>query len=377
MRKSKIITGLGLVVVLAFISACTSDEVEQVKGILQNVDAVKGEITIVTEDGQTITLEIDTETLVEVEGESSTFGTLEVGASVQVEVNEDNQVVELIEVQQTEIEIEEEAEADKMGEVGGEVDVEVGVDVAPEVDVEPDEEDKPSVEPGMDQEGNATPDGDVDIDGDGMITIVDVVGGMEAERERLAEEIRKRQADGEVDADWVREVEAERERLAEEIRRALSDDTYIVVIDGRWLIMDIDPIEVVIDPVIDPPDDDNILTITNGTVQKIEGNFWTIIDQDGVIWVINVSDLNLDVDTVVGSKVTLSAIIYDEGIVAHEAEVYPAEEDDPLVDDHADDGGDHADDGDDHADDGDDHADDGDDHADDGGGDVEDHGDDH
>ncbi len=51
--------------ILTFISACTPNEVEQLEGILQNVDAAKGEITIVTKDGQTRTLNIDTETSVE------------------------------------------------------------------------------------------------------------------------------------------------------------------------------------------------------------------------------------------------------------------------------------------------------------------------
>ena len=104
MRKSKIIIGLGLILVLAFTSACTPNEVEQIEGILQNVDAASGEITIVTKDGQTMTFNIDTEASVETEGESSTLETLEVGASIQVEVNEDNQVVQRIKAHQAEVE---------------------------------------------------------------------------------------------------------------------------------------------------------------------------------------------------------------------------------------------------------------------------------
>ncbi len=104
--------------------------------------------------------------------------------------------------------------------------------------------------------GDAVPGGDVDIDGDGKITIVDVVGGLEAERARLAEAIAENRISGYYDAEWIRNAEAERERLAEEIERALSDDTYIIVIDGMWLIMDIDPIGDLLDPVIDDPPDD-------------------------------------------------------------------------------------------------------------------------
>ena len=326
MRISKIIIGLGLIVVLAFTSACTQNEVEQLEGIIQNVDAVNGKVTIITKDGQTRTLDIDTGASVETEGGASNLEALEVGAFIQVEVNEDNQVVQSIKAQQTEIEGEIvqivgdevtvetadgervtirvsentriESEGDALGtstalQIGAKIEIKfdpesqvafviseqeeeaetddgsdketetetgsgtVSEEVVVKLDVEPDVEDTLGVESGVDQDGKATPDGDIDIDGDGWITIVDVVGGMEAERERLAEEIQKRTAAGEVDSEWVREVEAERERLAKEIQRALSEDTYIVVIDGKWLIMDIDPIEVSPDHAIDPPEGGN------------------------------------------------------------------------------------------------------------------------
>ena len=104
MRKNKILISLCLVVVLVLSGACTQNEVDQLEGILQNVDTANGEITIVTKDGQTVTLKIDTEASVEAEGASSTLETLEVGASIQVEVNEGNQVIQHIKAQQTEIE---------------------------------------------------------------------------------------------------------------------------------------------------------------------------------------------------------------------------------------------------------------------------------
>ncbi len=334
MRKNKVLISLCLVVVLVLSGACTQNEVEQLEGILQNVDAANGEITVVTKDGQTVTLKIDTEASVEAEGASSTLETLEVGASIQVEVNEDNQVVQHIKAQQTEIEGEIvrivgdkvtvesedgervtilvsddtriESEADSPGtpstlQVGDKIEttfdpesktafsisgqeeevqqaeadngpdkeeesetgsVTVSEEEAVKPDIEPDVEDKPDVEPdvetdrGRDIIGDATPDGDVDIDGDGKITIVDVVGGLEAERARLAEAIAENRISGYYDAEWIRNAEAERQRLAEEIERALSDDTYIVVIDGRWVIMDIEPTEVIPDPEIDHLDDD-------------------------------------------------------------------------------------------------------------------------
>ncbi len=134
---------------------------------------------------------------------------------------------------------------------------------------------------------------------------MDVVGGLEAVRVRLAEGIAENRISGYYDAEWIRNAEAERERLAKEIERALSDDTYIVVVDGRAVIMDIDPIGDLPDPVIDPPED--------GDPPGEEGG-----DHPGD----------------------------GEG-------------------DHPGDGDDHPDDGDDHSDDDDDHSDDDDDHSDD------------
>lgn len=130
MRIDKIIISLCLIVVLAFISACTPNEVDQLEGIIQNVDAAKGEITIVTKDGQTVTLNIDTEAQVEAQGSPSTIDTLEIGASIQVEVNEDNQVVQRIEVHQAEEEVVENVE------VVEEVDTEDKVEIEDEESID-------------------------------------------------------------------------------------------------------------------------------------------------------------------------------------------------------------------------------------------------
>ncbi len=375
MRRGRIILSLVLTVLLASISACQPVEPEQIEGIIQEIDTVNGVVTIITDDGETISLSIDTEATVETEGESSTVEKLEVGVSIQVEVDEDNQVVQRIKARQAEVEgviigfdgneitiesedgqktsvfvtdstrieseddlpaslttldigkeveikfdpesqvafaiddkeemIEEEGEeaGDEEDNEGNTVEVTLSSDdvkeedeaiadeqpvssdvedipgdssetqdepddgdVEPDGAVEPFEELKPDVEPSVDGEvvqggnvdieGDAVPGGDVDIDGDGKITIVDVVGGLEALRARLAEAIAENRISGYYDAEWIRNAEAERERLAQEIERALSDDTYIVVIDGKALIMDIDPIGDLPDPVIDDPPDD-------------------------------------------------------------------------------------------------------------------------
>jgi len=100
----KVVISLGLILVMAVTSGCTPEEVKQLEGIIQNVDTVKGEITIVTKDGETVTLDVDTGASVEAEGGSSNLETLEVGASIQVDVKKDNQVVQSIKAQQAEIE---------------------------------------------------------------------------------------------------------------------------------------------------------------------------------------------------------------------------------------------------------------------------------
>lgn len=90
--------------VLVVASACTPSEVKLVEGILQNVDSVNGEITIVTEDGRTITLTIATEAQVETEGATSALEALEPGVSVEVEVNDDGQVAQHIKARLAKVE---------------------------------------------------------------------------------------------------------------------------------------------------------------------------------------------------------------------------------------------------------------------------------
>ncbi|MBI2328577.1 MAG: DUF4382 domain-containing protein, partial [Chloroflexi bacterium] len=101
-----LIIPLALVTVSALVvaTACTPRQAELVEGILQNVDAANGEITIVTKDGKTVTVTIATDTSVETEGASSTPETLEPGASVEVEVNDDGKVARRIKARQAEIE---------------------------------------------------------------------------------------------------------------------------------------------------------------------------------------------------------------------------------------------------------------------------------
>ena len=83
--------------------ACTPTEAALLEGILQNVDALNGEITIVTKDGKTLTLTIATEAPVETEGASSALETLEPGTTGGLELDEDGQVVQRIEARQAKV----------------------------------------------------------------------------------------------------------------------------------------------------------------------------------------------------------------------------------------------------------------------------------
>ena len=103
-RTSKIVMTLGLALVMALTTACTPAEAETLRGVLENVDSVNGKVTIVTEDGKTVTVKVTTETEVEADGVSTSLETLEPGASVDVEVKKDEQVARHIKARQAEVE---------------------------------------------------------------------------------------------------------------------------------------------------------------------------------------------------------------------------------------------------------------------------------
>ena len=85
--------GLLLPFLLLVLIACTPAEVELIRGILQDVDTANGEITIVTEDGKTITLIISTDASVDTEGASSAIETLVPGTSIEVRVDDEGHIV--------------------------------------------------------------------------------------------------------------------------------------------------------------------------------------------------------------------------------------------------------------------------------------------
>ncbi len=70
--KYRVLAMLAPLMLLAAL-ACAGLEAELVRGILQDVDTVNGEITITTNDGKTITLNIDTTASVETDGAGSTL----------------------------------------------------------------------------------------------------------------------------------------------------------------------------------------------------------------------------------------------------------------------------------------------------------------
>ena len=90
--KYRVLAMLTPLILLAAL-ACEGLEAELVRGILQDIDTVNGEITITTNDGKTITLNIDTAASVATESDGSSlqssFETLEPGTSVEVELDDD------------------------------------------------------------------------------------------------------------------------------------------------------------------------------------------------------------------------------------------------------------------------------------------------
>lgn len=93
-----------LAVTMLAVAACTPEEAAALQGILKNVDSANGQITIVTKDGKTVTLDIATDTEVAADGTNSTVASLEPGATVEIKVKNDGKVASQIKAQQAEIE---------------------------------------------------------------------------------------------------------------------------------------------------------------------------------------------------------------------------------------------------------------------------------
>ncbi|MDD5082628.1 MAG: hypothetical protein PHU08_04570 [Dehalococcoidales bacterium] len=54
-----------LLLTLTVATSCTASQTQMLEGILQNVDAVNGKITVVTKDGRVMTINIDQGTSVQ------------------------------------------------------------------------------------------------------------------------------------------------------------------------------------------------------------------------------------------------------------------------------------------------------------------------
>ncbi len=93
--KSGIITLVMLLVVSGGL-ACTTADLKLLEGVLGEVDSVNGQVTIITEDGRTVTLTIDTETLVETDQGSAAVEALVPGAEVAITLDEDGEVAQEI-----------------------------------------------------------------------------------------------------------------------------------------------------------------------------------------------------------------------------------------------------------------------------------------
>ena len=85
----------GLILLVAL--ACTPQEEKLLQGILENVDSVNGQITVVTRDGETITLNFVTDEALH-DGIAFTSESFNPGDTVVVEVNEEDQSIQDIEL---------------------------------------------------------------------------------------------------------------------------------------------------------------------------------------------------------------------------------------------------------------------------------------
>lgn len=95
---------LALTVALVATAACTPEELEVLNGVLQKVDSADGKITIVTKDGKTVTIKIDTKTEVAAGGATANATNLAPGANVEVRVKKDGQVASQIKARQSQVE---------------------------------------------------------------------------------------------------------------------------------------------------------------------------------------------------------------------------------------------------------------------------------
>lgn len=99
-----ILLSLIMVFTLGVASACTPAQAQQLEGILKNVDAISGNITIVTKDGKTVTLTIPADASIAVGGATSNITTLEPGATIKIEIDKEGKVARHIEARQAEVE---------------------------------------------------------------------------------------------------------------------------------------------------------------------------------------------------------------------------------------------------------------------------------
>ncbi len=76
--------------VLLLVSACTAGGAQTLEGILQNVDTVNGKITIVTKDGQSHVITIESKTEVRIDGTSVSLEAIEPGTYVEVELADES-----------------------------------------------------------------------------------------------------------------------------------------------------------------------------------------------------------------------------------------------------------------------------------------------
>ena len=68
--------------------ACTPAQIQQLEGILQSIDTANGSVTIVTKDGKTVTVNINSDSQVSTNGSAASVFSLEPGSNVRISTDD-------------------------------------------------------------------------------------------------------------------------------------------------------------------------------------------------------------------------------------------------------------------------------------------------
>ena len=72
--------------------ACTPAQIQQLEGILQSIDTANGSVTIVTKDGKTVTVNINSDSQVSTNGSAASVFSLEPGSNVRISTDDKGEI---------------------------------------------------------------------------------------------------------------------------------------------------------------------------------------------------------------------------------------------------------------------------------------------